>query len=57
MTLVRGAAALFSLFIAGLSLLAPGAGCDECDGETRCLEKEGLVVEDEIYPVCGAEPT
>lgn len=57
MTIVRGAAALSAMAIAGLSLLAPGAGCDECDLGSRCLEKEGLLVEDEIYPVCGAEPT
>jgi len=57
LTCSRRAAALFAACVAGLFLLAPGAGCDECDAETKCLGKEGLLVEDEIYPVCGAEPT
>lgn len=41
----------------GLFLTAGSTGCHHCDVENLCLQKEGLLVEDQIYPLCGAEPS
>lgn len=41
----------------GLASLSTGTGCAHCDGQSHCLAKEGLLVQDKIYPVCDAEPT
>ena len=50
------AGALGALFVSVTSL-STGTGCASCDAEKRCLQKEGLLVEGEIYPIYEVDPT
>jgi hypothetical protein len=35
--------------------LSGGTGCGGCEAETTCLGKEGLLVQDKIYSICGVD--
>jgi hypothetical protein len=48
--------AALGAMIALLSLSA-GTGCGSCHAETTCLGKEGLLVQDKIYSICGVDAT
>ncbi|APR75280.1 Hypothetical protein A7982_00626 [Minicystis rosea] len=53
----HGTVAVVIGLVVGLFSLAESTGCNECDMESRCLQKEGLIVQTQIYPVCGVDPT